>query len=201
MGIENKIDTVENGVIIGGAALLAYMLIKSGVLGGAFSALNKALNGDYGAAVSNTVMGKGVLTGSPTPGAIQTGGDNITFGEVVVTSNPFNLIPNLINTAIGGSPSGLTKLNVGRTDAAFAKIGLNTRQVETMQQTIGYAQYQQIQNDIISGSLTPVEIDQLNSFGWTGADKTDIQNTVDSVDLNTLTDRGQTVTTIRGGAR
>ena len=85
----------------------------------------------------------------------------------MVTSNPVNLIPHIVSLFTGGS-GGLTSLNLTKTNAAFAKVGLTTAQVETLANQIGWNAYMALQGRIITRTLTAKDRALLYTTGWDG---------------------------------
>lgn len=124
----------------------------------ALSAWYSSTKLNIGGDVANTVLSKN---------NVPTGGGDVTLGAVAVTSNPINVIPNIISALSGGS-GGLPSLNLSATDKAFAKIGLTTAQVEKLEKQLGNANYMALQGRIITGNLTANDKALLYSVGWTG---------------------------------
>ena len=154
------IDKIENIGVIAGIGLLAYILLRGGV----FGALNKASNYIFSGTAGGAVSDIPISTGN-----VPTGGSTITLGEVAVTSNPINFIPNIVSAFTGGS-GGQPSLNLKATDRAFAKIGLTTAEVEKLEKQLGQVNYMALQGRIITGTLTDNDKALLYSAGWDGSE-------------------------------
>jgi hypothetical protein len=100
---------------------------------------------------------------------IPTGGSTVTLGEIAVTSNPLDFIPNAISALSGGS-GGLPSLNLSVTNTAFSKIGLTTPEVEKLENQLGQVNYMALQGRIIAGNLTDNDKALLYSVGWDGSE-------------------------------
>lgn len=155
-------EKIEDYAIIGGLAFVAYMLIRSGTGLSALKTIDKAFSGGYGKDLSATTIGNTERQ------VLSHGGEPITLGEVVASSNPFNVIPNIIKAQTGGNPSGMISLNLTKTDNAFAKIGMDTAGVEKLQKQLGTAKYSALQLRLIHNTLSGDDTSLLYSAGWDG---------------------------------
>ena len=155
---ETTSQLVTYGLIAGGGFLL-YRAIASGLLRFPGS---KAFTGEYGAELG-TAIGETEVPAilgplfvrdyTPTEGAyvMPSGAPGLSWAQVLWGSD--------------------VSLDVAKTDAAFAKVGLTTIGYEQLGANVGNAARKQILISLINGDITTLSTEQLAALwavGWTG---------------------------------
>lgn len=149
------IRDLETIGILGVTGAGLFLLWRSGLID---SLRDNVFSGKIGQDAAEIQIGKG---------STETSNEPVSLGAVVVSSNPFTLIPNLIDAASGGT-GGTVGIDVDRTDQAFAKVGLTTNAVLELKSKIGDGEYNILQLRIIRNQLTANDRVLLYSVGWDG---------------------------------